>query len=198
VSGTAYCWGEDTDGQIGNGTMPDNGVIATPVAVTGLGGGGNPTTAVASMGYHGCAIVSGGYVDCWGWNTYGAVGTGVAIDGKALSAVSVQGLPSGAKAIATGEYHSCALVTNGTVWCWGNETYGQLGNAVLKQDGVSATPVQVMGLPTGLQVTSIAAGAEHNCVIMSNGSVWCWGDGNFGELGNGTATSSSPVQVTGW
>ena len=198
-AGTLYCWGDDERGEIGSATEPSNGIVSTPQVVIGLGGGGNPTTAVASMGYHGCAIISGGSVSCWGWNIYGSLGSTAVADGdQSTSAVAVQGLPSGAKAIAAGVYHSCVLLTNGSVWCWGNETYGQLGNGVMMQDAFSVKPVQVTGLPAGLQATSLAVGADHSCVIVSNGSVWCWGEGNFGELGNGTATSSTPVEVAGW
>ncbi len=197
--GLTYCWGDDDSGQVGSATMPTDGAVSTPQVVIGVGNGGSPTTAVATMGFHGCAIVSGGSVSCWGWNIDGTLGSTAVADGaQSTSAVAVQGLPSGAKAITAGVYHSCVLLTNGTVWCWGNETYGQLGNGVLMQEAFSVKPVQVTGLPAGLQATSVAAGFDHTCVVMSNGSVWCWGRGDFGELGNGTATSSTPVQVTGW
>jgi len=93
---------------------------------------------------------------------------------------------------STGGYHSCALKSDGTVWCWGWNNRGQLG------DGTTTdryTPVQVVNLTN---VVSIAAGAYHTCALKSDGTVWCWGYNEDGELGDGTTTNRhTPVQVSG-
>ena len=199
ASGEAYCWGEDDRDQVGNGVTVSSGVVATPTPVTGLGGGATFLT-VAAGGFHGCGIVSGGAVVCWGWNPWGEIGSTVAIGGNALSATSVPGLPSGAKSVVAGQYHTCALLTNGAVWCWGEESSGQLGDGRFMEsngNGYLATPVQV-GLPTGSQATAISAGAFQTCALLTDGSVWCWGEGDNGELGNGNSNSSTPLQVAGW
>jgi RHS repeat-associated protein len=103
----------------------------------------------------------------------------------------VQGLTN-VTAIATGANHTLALKSDGTVWAWGNNTYGQLGNNSTTN---SSAPVQVSGL-TG--VIAIAAGAGHSLAVKSDGTVWAWGSNAYGQLGNGTTTSSlTPVQTTG-
>jgi alpha-tubulin suppressor-like RCC1 family protein len=113
-----------------------------------------------------------------------------------LVPVKVQGITSGATAVASGYDHTCAVV-NGGVLCWGYNNYGQLGNNSTAQ---SSVPVQVQGLTAG--ATAITAGSNHTCAVL-NGSAYCWGwnsyiNGIGGMLGNGTTIDSSvPVQVTG-
>jgi alpha-tubulin suppressor-like RCC1 family protein len=193
VSGSAYCWGADYDGQLGDGVMSSNGV-STP----GLVGLAGRVTDLAIQDSHGCAVVQGGTVECWGHNVYGEIGsTTVAMGDYALSPVGVQGLPTTATSVVTGSFHTCALLTDGTIWCWGWESFGQLGNGVIAAGGI-VTPVQVTGLPAGTQVTAISAGTSQNCALLANGSVWCWGEGDNGELGNGTSNSAKPLQVAGW
>jgi alpha-tubulin suppressor-like RCC1 family protein len=109
-----------------------------------------------------------------------------------LVPVKVQGITSGATAVASGYDHTCAVV-NGGVLCWGYNNYGQLGNNSTAQ---SLAPVQVQGLTSG--ATAIAAGNSHACAVSSGGAVQCWGYNNHGQLGNNsTAQSSVPVQVQG-
>ena len=104
--------------------------------------------------------------------------------------------PSGARvvrpAIVGGESHSCALLANGTVKCWGDNFYGQLGNGT---DTPSISPVAVTGLAN---VVAIASGAWHSCALLADGSARCWGYNNDGELGHGSGPhSSTPVVVSG-
>jgi alpha-tubulin suppressor-like RCC1 family protein len=199
--GGVYCWGEDTNGQLGNGTLPSNGMVTRPGSVFGLGGGTTPLM-VAGGAFHACAVVAGGTVYCWGWNSDGQLGTtAVPIGSNGTSAVAVQGLPTGAKAVAPGGYHTCAVLTNGSVWCWGRESPGQLGNGATMApngDAFTATPVQVIGLPAGVPATAVSAALYQTCALLANGSVWCWGQGNFGELGNSSSNSSTPLEVVGW
>jgi alpha-tubulin suppressor-like RCC1 family protein len=109
------------------------------------------------------------------------------------SPVDVTGLTSGVSAIALGGDHSCALITGGSVKCWGDNASGQLGNGSTTD---RTTPVDVTGLTSG--VSAIALGGDHSCALITGGSVKCWGSNSFGQLGNGSTTmSTSPVDVTG-
>ena len=125
----------------------------------------------------------------WGGNSYGQLGVGTT-NGLYNTPVQVTGL-TGVTAIAGGNIHTIALKSNGTVWAWGHNGYGQLG------DGTTThryTPVQVSGI-TG--VIAIAVGEVHTIALKSDGTVWAWGSNEFGQLGDGTTTHRyTPIQVT--
>jgi alpha-tubulin suppressor-like RCC1 family protein len=173
------------------------------VEVEGVGGSGylNGVTQVSAASDHTCAL-TGGTVKCWGDNGEGELGdavtnhSGVTKDwlGNDFSPtpVAVSNITS-ATAIGSskGEY-SCALISGGTVKCWGQGGAGELGNG---QNTDSFTPVQVSNITSA----SAAGGGEaYSCAVLSDGTVECWGSNEDGQLGNGTTTSSSsPVQVSG-
>lgn len=180
------CWGLNNLGQVGDGTTTDR---STPTNVKGLASG---VKAIAGGGIHTCALTTAGGVKCWGNNSGGQLGDGTTTDRP--TPVNVQGLGSGVKAIAAGEYHTCALTTGGGIKCWGSNSEGQIG------DGSNArrtTPVNVSGLTSG--VRAIDAGRFHTCVIMSaDGALRCWGGNGQGQLGDGTTTNRlTAVGVTG-
>ena len=187
--GTVQCWGNNSYGQLGDGTTTDSNV---PVSVTGLIG----VTAITAGLDHTCALLSAGTVHCWGWNADGELGNGTNAGPQTCGAsacstvpVSVGGL-TGVTAISAGYDLTCAVLSGGTVQCWGTNTDGQLGNGTNTDSNV---PVSVTGL-TG--VTAISAGAT--CALLSAGTVQCWGYNKYGQLGNGTNTGSNvPVSVTG-
>jgi alpha-tubulin suppressor-like RCC1 family protein len=130
-------------------------------------------------------------VKCWGYNQDGQLGFGIA-DNENYAAVDVIGLQSGVTALAAGSRHTCA-VRAGEVWCWGNNYFGQLGDGT-KED--RSQPVQVAGLPAG--VTGLAGLGDSTCAITGDGGVLCWGFNSYGELGDGSHSSSlQPVPVTG-
>jgi alpha-tubulin suppressor-like RCC1 family protein len=184
-AGAVQCWGLNQYGELGNGTFTNS---STPVPVTGLQSG------VAQIGvgqYSACALTSAGAVQCWGYGGYGQLGSGTTTN--ASTPVPVAGLNGGVTAIGVGELVACALTSAGAVQCWGNNQYGGLGNGTLTN---SSAPVPVTGLQNG--VTAISVGFPSACALSSAGAVQCWGDNQYGELGNGTFTSSStPVPVTG-
>jgi len=183
--GRVNCWGQNSSGQLGNGTMAGSSV---PVAVSGLPAG---VTAIAASGWHTCARTSGGSVLCWG-SDY-ARGTETEWR-SSLVPVDVTGLVGGFTT-ASGGNHACAVTAPGGATCWGFNKWGQLGNGVTDTVHRASSPVAVVGLARG--VTAISAGIGHTCAIAEGGVV-CWGYNVHGELGDRTRVNSNvPVQVVG-
>jgi alpha-tubulin suppressor-like RCC1 family protein len=262
--GTVWTWGWDDFGMLGNGHAVTMSDLSTqydswvPFEVLGPNGVGhlNSIVAIAGGERHNAALDSNGDVWTWGWNYFGQLGTGASctggfnnLDCTATTPVKIAGFTS-VKAIASRGYHTLALKNDGTVWAWGYNDSGRLG------DGTNTdrhTPVQVNGLTghgkviaisgggdvsaalmedhslmawgnnsngaagigitstvgqwapapvsqtTGLtNVKAIATGWDHMIALAQDGTVWTWGSGADGQLGNGTRTNSSlPVQVSG-
>ena len=182
IGKTVWAWGNNTYGQLGNGTNNDSN---TPAQVSGI----SDVVAIAGGFWHTVALESDGTVWTWGNNTYGQLGDGTNTDRN--TPVQVDGI-SNVIAIAGGHWHTVALESDGTVWTWGNNTYGQLG------DGTNTdrnTPVQVDGISN---VIAIAGGHWHTIALKSDGTVWTWGNNTYGQLGDGTNTDrNTPVQVNG-
>ena len=182
--GTVRCWGQNTFGQLGNGTILNS---FAPVAVSGI----TTAVAVSAGGWHTCALLQDGTVRCWGRNEDGQLGNGTII--PSLTPVAVSGITT-ALAVEAGIFDTCTLLQDGTVRCWGRNSEGQLGNGTTTS---SSVPVTV----SGITPAALAPGAEHSCALFRDGTVRCWGDNNFGQLGNGTAPgtiSSIPsAPVTG-
>jgi len=181
--GTVRAWGRNDYGQLGDGT--GNDIRSTPVQVSNL----TDVVAIAAGNYHSLALKSDGTVWAWGQNNYGQLGDGT-MNNERRTPVQVSNLTD-VVAIAAGDNHSLALKSDGTVWAWGRNDFGQLG------DGTSSnrsTPVQVSNL-TG--VVAIAAGYYHSLALKSNGTVLAWGDNDYGQLGDGTNSDRrTPVQVS--
>jgi len=176
------CWGANHSGQLGDRSNIDRNA---PVSVAGLSG---TVTAIVAGSEHTCAIVDGA-VRCWGANFSGQLGDGS--NDNRNAAVAVNGLPEAVVSIAAGGEHTCALAGSGSVWCWGANFSGQLGDGT---NTARSVPARVRGLPAG--VTSIAAGSEHTCAATSAGVVGCWGANSSGQLGDGTNSNRNiPVTV---
>jgi alpha-tubulin suppressor-like RCC1 family protein len=191
-SGVAYCWGDNSSGQLGNGTTTNS---ATPVPVSGalifvsVSNGGNHTCGATPGG------PAGGAAYCWGDNSSGQLGDGTMTN--TATPVPVAGGRS-FLTVSAGGRHTCGV--SGPVACWGDNSSGQLGNGTLTN---SSVPVFAL-LPNGLQpVETVSAGNNHTCAIERRGGfagilfVFCWGDNSSGQLGNGTMTNSAtPVSVS--
>ena len=186
AGGAMKCWGWGSSGQLGDGTATQR---ATPTDVVGLTSG----AAAADGGwYHTCAVTAAGGVKCSGSNLVGQVGDGTSTD--RWTPTAVVGLATGVRAISAGSLHTCAVTTGGGVKCWGQGSYGQLGDGT-KPEG-QATPTDVLGLAVG--VAAVAAGDSHTCALTTGGGVKCWGDNNSGQLGDPTSGPRlTPVAVLG-
>lgn len=182
--GTVRCWGADDLGQLGNG---DTTASATPVAVTGLA---DRAVAVAAGRSHACAVLRGGVVQCWGRNDAGQLGNGTPAP-SVLAPVTVTGLTLPAVQIAAGDAHTCALLLDATVQCWGDASRGQIG------DGATGQRLQPTAVPGPVSIIGIAAGHAHTCAVNASGAMACWGANDHGQLGDGTTTDRpSAVAVT--
>jgi alpha-tubulin suppressor-like RCC1 family protein len=185
-AGGVTCWGRNAQLQAGTG-------VSDPVLVPTVGAGGVTTgaTAVVAGGFHTCAIV-GGALKCWGDNSLGQLGTG-GTPQNTKDATQVPGLTSGVTSVGSGDVHVCAAVGGG-VQCWGDNTYGQLGNGTTSMTP-STSPAAVSGLSG---VAEVASGFVFSCARLSNQTVRCWGRNAEGEVGDGTGVDRlSPAAVSG-
>ncbi|MCH7698846.1 MAG: hypothetical protein IH865_07910 [Chloroflexi bacterium] len=196
TEGVVKCWGDNTYGQLGNGTAPS----AFPVEVNGL----PPVDQVSAGHNHTCALTTTGGVKCWGRSDSGQLGDGGVSPGGSTP-VDVVGLGSGVVALASGGWHTCAITAAGAVKCWGSDSFGQLGGAATESCfeqlfpgpvPCSAVPIDVAGIAGG--AIDVAAGFSHSCAAMAGGGVKCWGRNHTGQLGDGTFLDrDTPVDVGG-
>jgi alpha-tubulin suppressor-like RCC1 family protein len=187
--GTVRCWGWNDYGQLGIGTNPDS---VLPVTVSGI----SNAVAVSAGNHHTCAVLSDGTVRCWGDNRVGQLGNGTDGWGNSSSLpVTVSGI-SNAVAVSAGYLHSCAVLRDGTVRCWGYNSSGQLGNGSYTDSNL---PVVVSGISNAVAVSTGGSDfGSHTCALLSDGTIRCWGYNGSGQLGNGTNTGSNlPVVVSG-
>ena len=175
--GEVLCWGQGSSGALGTG---NNGEQWSPV-LTGTLGFDRTATEISTGLEHTCALLDNGDASCWGSNSYGQLGKGDVTSQNSPTLTVGFGSSRTAVAISSGGYHTCAILDNGSVSCWGYGGYGQLGNGLNGQDLV--TPTQTASLGTGRTAVAISAGALHTCVILDNGSVSCWGATE--QIGNG-------------
>jgi len=180
--GTVRCWGINASGEVGDGTTSRAG---TPTTVNMLGG---LAQLIACGGGHSCAVLTNGSLNCWGNNSWGQLG----VTAGSARPVPVRAIGAGVFDVTAGFGFTCALMTNNTVRCWGKNTHGQLGNN--SRDTI-ASPTQVLGLT---RVRAIDADPQGNfvCAVLDDGTVWCWGRNDMGQLGDGTMTTrQTPVRV---
>ncbi|HVM66199.1 MAG TPA: EGF domain-containing protein, partial [Acidimicrobiales bacterium] len=226
--GSAYCWGDNTYGQLGTGlpdrlTSPAPMVAATPMLVSLYG-----------QGVRACGLRSDGTAWCWGSNANGQLGDGTTtnrpgpvqvgkaptdIDECALHAANCSASAACYNTIGSytctcnqgyagdgfncspvswswlaldeGKYHTCGILTDHSLWCWGYGGNGQIGNF---GNGSPTTPTRV---GRDLDWAAVATGFTHTCAIKLNGSLWCWGDGGYGEMGDGSTVSRNFPNVIG-
>ena len=194
-NGSAMCWGSNFYGQLGNSqsggsennydsTIDSN--IPNPVSFN------QPVKAISVGNTHSCVVLDNHSAMCWGDNTYGQLGNGNSGSGQ-LSNVPVAVSALGPiKSISLGYQHTCAVLSDESLKCWGSIEDGQLGNGVTS--GLNAVnPVSVSGLGA---VRSISLGYSHSCALLSNQRAKCWGSNNDGQLGNGSSGTDNATPGT--
>jgi|JI10StandDraft_1071094.scaffolds.fasta_scaffold119415_1 alpha-tubulin suppressor-like RCC1 family protein len=178
------CWGFNNTGRLGNGERPNS---TFPVSVIGLA---NPVFQIAAGYGQTCVWHGSETYSCWGNNMHGAIGNGRI--GYAPTPQLVVGFESGVVDAEVGLTHSCA-VKAGAVYCWGDNRHGQLGDNTFL---VHESPAIVPGLESGMSATSVSG--NHSCALSETGLAMCWGENDFGQLGDGTTSErGSPVEVLG-
>lgn len=203
LNGNIQCWGNNRYGQLGNLSAEN---AERPVLVSGI----NTAVQISAGAFHTCSVLSSGSVKCWGNNFYGQLGNGSKYGPKLCSESKtscstapdwVSGLMD-VKSVTAGAFHTCALMNDATVKCWGDNASGQLGNGFGGRGQYSVVPVSVSGLKN---VKSVSAGIAFTCAVLIDGSVKCWGDNTSAQLGSGNlfgpswcagfSCSPSPVAV---
>jgi alpha-tubulin suppressor-like RCC1 family protein len=178
-----WCWGNNWHGQIGDGTNISRNI---PIQIMSTG-----VLSVSAGGFHTCAVKTDGSLWCWGTNWAGQLGVGNATYVWRRN-MPIQIMQSEVVSVDTGSmYHTCAVKADGSLWCWGGNLYGEIGDGDAI-NVVKPSPVQIM--PSG--VVSVALGGYHTCAIKQDGSLWCWGWNSQGQLGDGTdIDKNTPVQI---
>ncbi|MFD1370493.1 RCC1 domain-containing protein [Actinoplanes sichuanensis] len=187
-----YCWGSNTNSQLGNGDATDQ---ATPVPVHAPAG--VTLTQLAAGDRHTCALGSNTETYCWGWGISGQLGNGTTGQSTNHPIPEPVIVPAGVifTQLAAGRSHTCALGSDSQTYCWGWGSYGQLGGGATGQLSSQSVPALV-NAPAGVTFTQLAAGEYHTCALGSNARTYCWGLGADGQLGYGsTAGQLSPIAV---
>lgn len=182
-NGRALCWGQNVQGQLGDGT-DENRLL--PTRVVGMR---NDTRTITTGVFHSCAINRNRRAVCWGLNANGRLGDGTLT--RRLQPTRVANLPRGVRDISAGGSHSCAVTRNQRTLCWGFNLNGQIGDGT---NTARAEPSRVLG--NGLRTRMVSAGLSHSCSINRAGRLFCWGANAFGQLGNdGDSDSNLAVRV---
>jgi alpha-tubulin suppressor-like RCC1 family protein len=170
ADGTVWCWGYNGSGRLGDGTTTNRSV---PTKVTGI----THALSVSAGAYSTCAVMQGGTVRCWGSNQEGTIGDGTTTDRSTPTLVT--GVTN-AVGVSVGNGHACALIATGAVQCWGQGNFGQLGNG--SDTLIQPTATTVAGLPNAI---AVSAANGHTCAVLTSGTVKCWGENGYGQLGYG-------------
>lgn len=179
--GRAYCWGRDTNGQLGDGPETTNRLVPTPVA------SGLAFWSISAGAQHTCGLAADQRVYCWGMGVDGQLGTDRTVDSRVPAAVAVAGNPPFVH-VEAGGLHTCALTAKGETWCWGRNMAGQLGAPAPLTH--APAPRRVENAPAFVTLT---AGDNHTCGLTAAGEAHCWGYNVLGQLGDGTQLSRSSL-----
>lgn len=185
ATGATYCWGVNDHGQLGDGTNGDRSGLIEVAA------GGRTFRSVSSGFRFSCGLATSGAAFCWGSNRWGEHGNGVRTDWNDPVRASV-GSP--VSALSAGSNHACGLAEGGVIRCWGGNRYGQLGDGS-RTDRDTAEPVSTLHLPSGTTFSAVSSGSFNTCGLAA-GDVYCWGNNEYGELGDGSRSSrTTPTAV---
>ena len=182
-NGEAYCWGLNTDGQLGSGVQSASSAVPILVA------GGVSFSSLIPGASHTCGMTAGGTAYCWGRNTEGQAGLGT-LSGTPVPQPVLGGVIF--SSLTGGFNNTCGLVSTGAAYCWGSNVQGAVGDGTTTKRSV---PTAVIG---GFTFSTLSARGAHTCGLLASGAAYCWGSNDEGELGDGTTTDrSSPTPVTG-
>ncbi|MGK5092585.1 Calx-beta domain-containing protein [Deltaproteobacteria bacterium TL4] len=182
-SGTVKCWGSNDLGQLGDGGTRSKFI---PVQVRDLINVERIDIGVA----HSCAVTNEGSLFCWGDGFYGQLGNDSSVMKQSIP-IKVKNINE-VQSVALGEHHSCGVVKSGEVYCWGIKDYAQQGRVALHEK--NGIPEKIEGIKDAIE---ISAGLHHTCVLLKNRKVQCWGEGKYGQLGDGKLEGSlKPVFVS--
>ena len=196
--GTVWCWGTNDSGRLGIGST--GGSSAAPVGPLDLGSG-RTAKAICAGRSHSCAILDDGTVKCWGPNGNGQLGYGDTTTRDAPPATPVDlGTGRTAKAVSCKWFHTCAILDDDSLMCWGYNYHGQLGVGDNGGGTNKASPTAVVATNLGAGVKSVATGHQHTCAVLNDGSLKCWGSpvksiGNslgYGDNNNGYGDNNAP------
>src|SRR5262245_51989945 len=190
--GSVRCWGNGSDGRLGYGNTQSVGddEVPAPVAPVDLGPG-RTARAIAAGDFHTCAILDDGSMRCWGFGASGQLGNGGTAnvgDNESPASAGAVALPGGraARAVAGGAGHTCAILDDGSVRCWGFGANGRLGDG--SESGLTS-PGGPVAIGPGRTAIAIGAGDAHSCAVLDTGDVRCWGFGGGGRLGYATSAT---------
>jgi len=190
-----YCWGWNAEGAVGSGST--NPIEPAPVAVAlpPREAGFSVVSAGGAILQFTCGVGTSGRVYCWGTNFGGQLGNG-SVGGQSLTPVLIASQDTLFTTVSAGASHACAVVATGTIYCWGSNSNGQLGDGTTMDN---PTPVEVAA-PSGVSFSSVSAGGLHTCAIANAptlNTAYCWGANSSGQLGNGTTVDQlTPVAVS--
>lgn len=184
AAGSVRCWGGDTFGQLGDGPSTRSDVAsarhAYPLEL------GERADAIVAGAFHSCALLKGGDVRCWGNSSFGQLGLGQRAnvgDDELPAASPPLHFATPVKQLAAGANHTCALLGDGTVRCWGDNAFGQLGLGTRANVGDDESAASLGPVTLEAPVVSLVAGQQHTCVLLEDGNVRCWGGNAWGQLG---------------
>ena len=184
TDGTLWSWGSGTFGSLGNATV--SLINSTPVTTFA---GGTDWKQISCGGYHTAAIKTDGTLWTWGYGNFGRLGD--AAEFNRSTPVTTFAGGTNWKQISAGGSHTTAIKTDGTLWTWGNGTFGRLGNSVTTN---ASTPVTTFA--GGTNWNQVSAGNQHTTAIKTDGTLWAWGRETYGRLGNGVTTGNISTPVT--
>jgi hypothetical protein len=206
TAGVAYCWGLGTSGQLGDTAITSKDVPTLVTATSGTPLYQVTVTQIAVGGTFACAASAAGVAYCWGDDTYGELGnnthTSTAGTYDAPVAVYASGALSGKTVVQLtgGQSHTCALSSAGVAYCWGDDTYGELGNNTSNSTAGTydvPTAVYTSGTLSGKTVYQISGGLDYACAADSTGTDYCWGLNGSGQLGNDSITQEDAAVLVG-
>jgi alpha-tubulin suppressor-like RCC1 family protein len=187
TNGDVRCWGDDAFGQLGDGVAAsDLTSPSTPLALPAPG----DANRVAAGRYHTCALLTDGKITCWGSNSRGQLGRTGASQYVPPSPIVLPG-PGTAVDVDTGSYHSCALLTDSTVACWGTSSAAGIDTVNFFESAPT-----LVALPAPGTATAISTGDDHTCAVLTDGKITCWGSDLYGERGDGEGTAGLLVEPT--